>query len=158
MIYIVQATTSPDTTWLAYKSSLLTSICINVSLTTSCIAFVKPFLDSVHTGLLSTDVRNQDINKSALDSGRARLQFALDAIGLGSSTTKLGSIPHAISTTSRANTPAGRAKHWADSEEAILGLKAAPQHGERVPSRASLELQNNPRIITKTTDMEVFRS
>ena len=173
MVFITRFTNSLDPTWAGYQSSLLTQICANLSLALSCLTFVKPFLDSINTGMLSTDVRNRDVNKSAIDSGRSRLQFALDAIGLGSNGMRSAIGKHDTSVSARSyglKSSATASRQRAESEEAILdgsnrGLH--PETGE-AGHHASIELddiaatraQNRSGIggITKITDVDVYRS
>ena len=59
-----------------FNQALATNIATTLSIIFACISFIKPFLDSIETGLLASRLRNQSLGMTQKSSRYTRLQYA----------------------------------------------------------------------------------
>ena len=75
-MYIFESDDSPDPTYDYFNRALSTQIATTFSIVFACISFIKPFLDSVETGLLASKLRNPSLGRPQGSSRYMKLQYA----------------------------------------------------------------------------------
>ena len=75
-MYIFASNDSPDPTFDYFNRVLSTEIATTFSIVFACISFIKPFLDSVETGVLASKLRNPSLGRSQGSSHHTKLQYA----------------------------------------------------------------------------------
>ena len=58
LVYLNARSNSADATFDDFATALITSIHVSLSITVSCIPFIKPVMDSLETGILASDVHS----------------------------------------------------------------------------------------------------
>ena len=78
LIYIFESNNSADPTYDYFNRALATEIATTFSIVVACISFIRPFLDSVETGLLASKLRNTSVSGSQGRSHSTKLQYVKD--------------------------------------------------------------------------------
>lgn len=76
LVYIFASNDSPDPTSDYFNRVLSTEIATTFSIVFACISFIKPFLDSVETGVLASKLRTPSLGRSPDLSHHTKLQYA----------------------------------------------------------------------------------
>lgn len=74
MVYLASASRSSDRTFADFKTALVTEIDMNLSIIFACFPFLKPVMDGLQTGLLTSDIHILDTKKPSTGTGSS---FAL---------------------------------------------------------------------------------
>ena len=75
-MYIFTSDDSPDPTFDYFNRALSTEIATTFSIVSACISFIKPFLDSVETGVLASKLRSPSLGRSQDSWHHTKLQYA----------------------------------------------------------------------------------
>ena len=78
LVYIVESNDSADPTYDYFNRVLATEIATTFSIIVACISFIRPFLDSIETGLLASKLRNASVSGSQGRSRSTKLQYVKD--------------------------------------------------------------------------------
>ena len=65
MIYLSSAAKSTDRTFADFNTAIVTEIDMNLSIIFACFPFLKPVMDGLQTGLLTSDIHILDTKKPA---------------------------------------------------------------------------------------------
>lgn len=76
LVNIFASNNSPDPTFEYFNRALSTEIATTCSTVFACISIIKPFLDSVETGLLASKLRTPRLGRSQDSSHYTKLQYA----------------------------------------------------------------------------------
>ena len=78
LVYIFASNDSADPTYDYFNRALATEIATTFSIVVACISFIRPFLDSVETGVLASKLRNASLGGSQGRSHSTKLQYVKD--------------------------------------------------------------------------------
>ena len=76
LVYIYSSDGTPDPTFDNFNQALTTDIATALSIIVAVISFIKPFLDSIETGMLAGKVRNPSSISSPKLSKYMKLEYA----------------------------------------------------------------------------------
>ena len=65
-LYYLSTTTSPDQTLSSYHAYLFTTIQLNIAVFAACLPFLKPFMESMSSGALSSSIEPMDSSYSSV--------------------------------------------------------------------------------------------
>ena len=76
LVYIFETNDSMDITFDYFNRALVTELITCLSLIVACISFIRPFLDSIETGVLASKIRNQNLGTAHKSPKHTKLEYA----------------------------------------------------------------------------------